>query len=252
MCLCRNCETGGSPVGQVKIFRLCSSLCFASRRRPEVKPPKDKSTTSFPVRILRYQIGRFRGTLSKSRLGVRGEEALSRLLTADELPVEVNGSYLLERAYTTRKQMKGGKRGSKDYSELVNAERGFEVAGLLRFINIIVLQYRTVEGLADAYDYFPITIRNRWAQNEFLEVSESDVKLAGVPGARMLETHTLNIGQDLRILSFACIVARELLIVEFQCAVTSQWAMTDCEQVIRLQIDKLERNQPGVAGPRDS
>ncbi len=137
--------------------------------------------------------------------------------------------------------MEGRHGEAKNRSNRVIAERGFSIPGLDRFIFIVVLPYESRQAATDAFNYFPVTIRRRYAHNQSTQITESDFRLPSVPDARLVMTLTTDTGHELRILSFAVVLSDELLFLEFQCSVTSEWNMNDCEKIIQLQIDKLER-----------
>jgi hypothetical protein len=208
--------------------------------------PIENSTFSNP--LLQFRFNQIRGALSKIRLGAHGKDALTRILTASELPIESDKFFKFERAYKPKKKMQGRHGESKNHSNRVIAERGFSIPGLNRFIFIVVFPYESHQAATDAFNYFPVTIRRRYAHNESTQITESDLRLPSVPDARLVKTLTTDMGHELRILSFAIVLSDELLFLEFHCSVTSEWNINDCEKIIRLQIDKLERVRNGSDG----
>jgi hypothetical protein len=189
------------------------------------------------VRVYRFKINNIRRNWSKFRLGARGKQALSRLLTSEELPLDTLG-IRYERAYTSRRTALNG--ASREYVEQVITERSFAIPGINRFLTIVVRPHQTVEEVKDAFDYFAESIKKRYAHLKYSHVEESRLALANIPNSRLVETRAEYMGEEFRILGIACIVGTELLIVESQCAANSQWSISDCELVVRKQIQKLD------------
>jgi hypothetical protein len=187
----------------------------------------------------RYRIRHIRFYLSTIRLGRRGKEALSILLTAEELPMDTLGFFRFERAYPPKRAM-ARKGDEKEYKNQIIVERSFAIPGVNRFISIALRPYRTIEEVTDAYDYFTESVKKRFAHFKSALVTESAIVLTNLPNTRVVETQVVYAGEDLRHLSVASVFGTELLVVDFQCSATSQWSVGDCEEVVRLQIFKLE------------
>src|ERR1700691_477382 len=90
--------------------------------------PKQPSQLSLDIWDYRFRIRRFRMSIKRIRLGARGKYALSRLLSAEELPFEVLG-LRFERAYNSRKEYVALQQPSADYKYQVIAERSFAIFG---------------------------------------------------------------------------------------------------------------------------
>lgn len=150
------------------------------------------------------------------------------------------GFYRSERAYTNRKtDLRYG--AAKQQATPVIAEKSYAIPGVNRFISIVIRPYLTVDEASDGLESFAQTIRTRYSWVGTSSVTDSDVELPNLTNARLVETHAAYNGMEFRILGMACLVDKELLIFEFQCAANSQWNPNDCESVVLRQIAKLER-----------
>jgi hypothetical protein len=93
-------------------------------------------------RVRRFKLDRIRMDLWKLRLGRRGAEALSRLLTSQELPLNALGVQF-ERAYKIRRKVLKGT-SDANIDEIV-VERSFNLPGVSRFMTILVRPFPSVE-----------------------------------------------------------------------------------------------------------
>ena len=188
----------------------------------------------------RFKIGAYKRAWSKFRLGRRGRQALSRVLTSDEMPMETLAHFHIERAYTHPKEDLRHGAARRALVPIIE-ERKFAVPGINRFVAIIVRPNETDQELADGYGYFFQAIKKRFSHLETSLVDEGELALPRVKDARFIEIKASYLADHFRILCIACVVGSELLVTEFQCDVSSSWDLNDCERVILKQIDKLQR-----------
>jgi hypothetical protein len=200
--------------------------------------PSEPSSLSILLWDYRFRLRRMKMSLAKFRLGALGNRALSRLLTSDELPFEILG-LRFERAYRKRKEAIALENPSKEYLHQIVVERSFAVAGINRYVNIAVRPYTSVEEVARAYNHFTELTKKRYSYVKNPKVTETAMVLEDVTHICVVETQGDYMGDHFRIQSFACVVGKELLMVEFQCTATSQWALGDCMRVMELQKEKL-------------
>jgi hypothetical protein len=178
--------------------------------------------------------------INRLRLGARGQYALSRLLSAEELPFEVLG-LRFERAYNSRKEYIALRNPSSDYKYQVIAERSFAISGVNRFVNIGLRPYTSDEEVARAHQHFVDIVSKRYAyMNPSPSVTSVDA-LRNISDVTLVETEGEYMGDNFRIKSFACVKGREMLLAEFQCSASSEWNLEDCETVLRSQLEKIER-----------
>jgi hypothetical protein len=200
--------------------------------------PREPSSFSLLLWDYRFKFRRIQMSWSRIRLGARASRALSRILTSDELPFDVLGMRF-ERAYKNRKEIIPLQNPSKAYSHQIVVERSFAIAGVNRYINIAVRPYTSVEEVTRAYDYFTELTKKRYSYIKNSKVTESEIAFDDALHVRLIETQGEYMGDNFRILSYASIVGQEMLMVEFQCTATSQWAQNDCAKVLRLQMAKF-------------
>jgi hypothetical protein len=174
------------------------------------------------------------------RLGARGRHALSRLLTPEELPFDVLG-IRIERAYASRKDNVPPENHSKQYKYQIIAERSIAILGINRFVNIALRPYASVEEVGRAHSRVAEIILKRFAHMRPSQVTNSEIDLHDIPHLRLVVLEGEYMGDNYRIMVFASIVVTEMLYVEFQSTASSAWEMKDCEYVLRLQLDKLNR-----------
>ena len=204
--------------------------------------PSDSQPTrsSQYLRAYRFKVLQTKRKLSQIRLGARGTLALSKLLTADELPIDTLGFFRHELAYTNRKE--DARHGAtKAQATPVIAEKSYAIPGVNRYISIVVRPYLTVQEVEDGFDNFVNSVKKRFSWAGTSQVVESELQLVQVPNARLVETQTEYSGEQFRTLSVACVADKVLVMVEFQCAADSRWDLAVCGEVLHRQLDKINR-----------
>src|ERR1700691_5002629 len=160
--------------------------------------PKQPSQLSLDIWDYRFRIRRFRMSIKRIRLGARGKYALSRLLSAEELPFEVLG-LRFERAYNSRKEYVALQQPSADYKYQVIAERSFAISGVNRFVNIGLRPYTSDEEVARAHAHFVDIVTRRYA---YMKPSPSVISvdaLCNISNVTLVETEGEYMGDNFRI-----------------------------------------------------
>jgi hypothetical protein len=189
------------------------------------------------VPILRFKLDRKRMALWKVRLGKSGTEALSRLLTSEELPFEIL-RIQFERAYKIRKRVLKGT-SAANLDEIV-AERSFKLPGVSHFVTILVRPFPSVEEVMEALTSFTCSIEKRYAHMRSAHVVESENGLPTLANTRIVEVYGENSSGIFVATSIASVVGTDIVIVEFRSTPSNPWVLSDCENVVHLQIRKIQ------------